>query len=283
VRREAMSKFEYEPVIRRITLGVVSLLMLAAGSCGGGGGGNLVTVDPFNSNPDPAGTTTAVLGRVLDPFNLCASGGSFAGAGICNGLAGPIFPTGSSAVLYSINEQGQLLQPPLGSGSVEPLSTFEILYSGRLLDPPGSIVQVTNGFETLHGFVITAAVDVSVWSEAIYQLLLSQGSDFTNYTAAEIRDLENILRVKVAISSQSQSLDAVIAQIIRDAEPLIGDLVQICYAPEGNQSDQPCRLQLPLPTPDELENLVQEIVNTGFLIVNSNVIRSNSVTLRVQR
>ncbi|NJK63356.1 MAG: hypothetical protein HC921_12330 [Synechococcaceae cyanobacterium SM2_3_1] len=278
-----MPKLEYERMIGRITLGVVSLMMLAAGSCGGGGGGNLVTVDPFNNNPEPAGTSTAILGRVLDPFNLCASGGSFAGAGICNGLAGPIFPTGSAAVLYSINEQGQLLQPPLGSGSVDPRSSFEIFFNGSLFDPPGAIVQVNNGFETLHGFVITAAVDVSVWSEAIYQLLLSQGSDFTNYTAAEIRDLENILRVKVEISSQSQSLDVVIAQIIRDAEPLIEDLVQICYAPEGNQSDQPCRLQLPLPSPDELENLVQEIVNTGFLIVSGDVIRSNTVTLRVQR
>ncbi|MFS8886825.1 hypothetical protein NW823_00465, partial [Synechococcus sp. R55.1] len=29
----------------------------------------------------------------------------------------------------------------------------------------------------------------------------------------------------------------------------VEDLIRVCYAPEGDQSDQPCRLRIPVPLP----------------------------------
>lgn len=271
---------------RRLTHSAVGLGLFMLSACGGGGG-SVVTVNPVIDSTQSQVTsanTAAILGQVLDPFTLCLQNGALSGASICQNLSGLAFPSGSTADLFQVNTRGQLIQPSLGTGVVDDASEFQIPFDGSLFQPPGGIVQVSNGFEQLHGFVFTAAVDVSVWSEAIYRILLREGNSFANYTGAEIRDLENILRVKVGFPSQALSVNDLIEQIIQTGDPIIRELVQVCYSPGGNQADQPCRLELPLPSPAELEEL--DIVNLGFLVIGGSVntvVKTNSVLLRIER
>ncbi len=268
----------------RLVHALTGLVLIFVGSCGGGGGSGLVTaVDPTADPGSAPAASASIQGRVLDPFSLCASASPLIEAGVCSVLSGPAFPPGSTATLYRLNERGSILQPPLGTATVDVESEFFIPFDGSLFNPPGTVVQVSNGFELLHGFVFSAAVDVSVWSEAVYQILLSENALFANYTASEIRDLENILRVKVAISSQAITLDEVVQQVISDGFPEIEELVEVCYAPEGNQTDQPCRLSLPLPSPEELDEFVSfTITNTAVLAVNGVRVESNTVRLTVE-
>jgi hypothetical protein len=159
------------------------------------------------------------------------------------------------------------------------------------LNPPGQIARVANtSRDRLHGFVFSAVVEVSVWSEALYQIVLQQQGNvpFTNLTGAELRDLENILRTQVPLSSSAQTLQQLIDQAISDAERLefdqlrlIEDLIEVCYAPEGNQTDQPCRRTIPIPVPDPPQRQLP-ITNTAYVVVGGSRIQSNTVTLTVR-
>ncbi|MFT0743057.1 hypothetical protein [Synechococcus sp. RC10A2] len=61
--------------------------------------------------------------------------------------------------------------------------------------------------------------------------------------------------VSVPLSRTARNLEEIIADIIQQADRLsfnelrfVEDLIRVCYAPEGNQSDQPCRLRIPILT-----------------------------------
>jgi hypothetical protein len=144
---------------------------------------------------------------------------------------------------------------------------FTIPFSGLITQPPGKLVSVQSNLvrqgqqvgqsTPLRGFVFSAAVDVSPWSEALYRILLRQRErvPFSNLAPSELRDLENILFVSVPLSRTARNLEEIIADIIQQADRLsfnelrfVEDLIRVCYAPEGNQSDQPCRLRIPIPT-----------------------------------
>ncbi|MGY2794770.1 hypothetical protein ACVWVQ_001840 [Thermostichus sp. MS-CIW-36] len=158
--------------------------------------------------------------------------------------------------------------PALSTTALEGNLRFTIPFSGSIIQPPGKLVSVQSNLlgqgrqsgqsTPLRGFVFSAAVDVSPWSEALYRILLRERDrvPFSNLAPPEVRDLENILFVSVPLSRTARDLEEIITDIIRQADQLsfnqlrfVEDLIRVCYAPEGNQSDQPCRLRIPVPLP----------------------------------
>ncbi len=242
-----------------------SLTVLLKG-CGSGSSGNPSAVGLPTRDP-AAGSAAAILGLVVDPFaQLCGPGST---AALCAG--GPIFSVGNSVQLVGLSSRGDILSPPLATTTLDSNLRFTIPFSGSIAQPPGKLVSVQSnpigqgrqaGQSTpLRGFVFSAAVDVSPWSEALYRILLRERErvPFSNLAPPELRDLENILFVSVPLSRTARNLEEIIADIIQQADRLsfnglrfVEDLIRVCYAPEGNQSDQPCRLRIAIPTPPPL-------------------------------
>jgi hypothetical protein len=204
------------------------------------------------------------LGLVVDPFaQLCPSGST---AALCSG--GPLFSRGNKVELFNLSSRGDILLPALSTTALEGNLRFTIPFSGSIIQPPGKLVSVQSNLlgqgrqsgqpTPLRGFIFSAAVDVSPWSEALYRILLRERDrvPFSNLAPPEVRDLENILFVSVPLSRTARDLEEIITDIIRQADQLsfnqlrfVEDLIRVCYAPEGNQSDQPCRLRIPVPLP----------------------------------
>lgn len=231
-----------------------------------GCGGTSISPSTVGSPPrDPgSGSTSAILGLVVDPFaQLCPPGST---AALCPG--GPLFSRGNKVELLNLSSRGDILFPALSTAALEGNLRFTIPFSGSIIQPPGKLVSVQSNLlgqgrqsgqpTPLRGFIFSAAVDVSPWSEALYRILLRERDrvPFSNLAPPEVRDLENILFVSVPLSRTARDLEEIITDIIRQADQLsfnqlrfVEDLIRVCYAPEGNQSDQPCRLRIPVPLP----------------------------------
>lgn len=231
-----------------------------------GCGGTSISPSTVGSPPrDPgSGSTSAILGLVVDPFaQLCPPGST---AALCPG--GPLFSRGNKVELLNLSSRGDILFPALSTAALEGNLRFTIPFSGSIIQPPGKLVSVQSNLlgqgrqsgqpKPLRGFIFSAAVDVSPWSEALYRILLRERDrvPFSNLAPPEVRDLENILFVSVPLSRTARDLEEIITDIIRQADQLsfnqlrfVEDLIRVCYAPEGNQSDQPCRLRIPVPLP----------------------------------
>lgn len=238
-------------------------------SCGGGGGSSLATVPlPITplppTPPDNGGSPSvvdeeAITGRVLDPFVLlgCLS---HSGAAFCD-VENLAFEMGSPTQLLNLNAQGDPFFPAQDTALLESQGRFGFVFEGSITDPVGQLVRVDSmGDRVLRGFVFSAAVEVSPWSEALYRIILRERDrgaiEWTNITAAELRDLENILFTQVPLSQTARTVEELVSAIIQTADQLrfdnlrfLEDLIRVCYAPEGNQSDEPCRLQIPVPRP----------------------------------
>ena len=261
-RLGTFSRF-WQPAALVLAAVVTGSLTVLLKSCGSGGSGNPAGVELPTRDP-AAGSAAAILGLVVDPFaQLCGPGST---AALCTG--GPVFSAGNSVQLVGLGSRGDILSPPLATATLDSNLRFTIPFSGSITQPPGKLVSVQSNFigqgrqagqsTPLRGFVFSAAVDVSPWSEALYRILLRERErvPFSNLAPPEVRDLENILFVSIPLSRTARNLEEVIADIIQQADRLsfnglrfVEDLIRVCYAPEGNQSDQPCRLRIPVPTP----------------------------------
>ncbi len=265
-RRLGISRGSWRPAALVLAAALTGSLAVLLKSCGGGGSGNPAGVGLPTRAP-AAGSAAAILGLVVDPFaQLCAPDPT---AALCAG--GPAFSAGNSVQLVGLSSRGDILSPPLATATLDSNLRFTIPFSGSIAQPPGKLVSVQSNLigqgrqagqsTPLRGFVFSAAVDVSPWSEALYRILLRERErvPFSNLAPPELRDLENILFVSVPLSRTARNLEEIIADIIQQADRLsfnglrfVEDLIRVCYAPEGNQSDQPCRLRIPVPTPPPL-------------------------------
>lgn len=240
----SLSRLRWQLVLTA-TVGCLAALLK---SCGGGGSGNFISIPPSLEDPN-LGSSSAISGRVIDPFEQLSVGRS-------------VFPTGSAVELLNLSPLGEILFPPLAVVPLDNNFRFTIPFSGSITDPVGQLVLVRSTQSTvLRGFVFSAAVDVTPWSEALYRIVLREQGQviFANLTAAELRDLENILFTSVPLSTTTDSLEEIITDIIQSADQLrfnqlsfVEDLIRNCYAPEGNQSDQACRAAIPVPLPPPL-------------------------------
>ncbi|MCF2970117.1 hypothetical protein L1047_02755 [Synechococcus sp. Nb3U1] len=187
---------------------------------------------------------------------------------------------------------------------------FSFSFPGSITAPTGQLVQVSAADgSVLRGFVFSAAVDVSPWSEALYRLILREQNQgiiaWVNLTSAELRDLENILFTQVALSTTARTVEELISDLINRADQLrfgnlrfVEDLIRVCYAPEGNQSDQLCRVEIPVPLPPPLpENSPRPplptpsaptperpglvLINRAFVTVNGVRQSSNAVSVTI--
>ncbi|MEN9221133.1 MAG: hypothetical protein Q6M04_01710 [Thermostichus sp. BF3_bins_97] len=293
--------------IRSLAVAAGLLAAVLIKSCGGGGS-SLMNISLPGNSPS-AGNEAALTGRVLDPFVLlgCLSN---PGAAFC-GISTVAFGSGSPVQILNLSSQGDPLFPARGLTSLAADGRFVFAFEGSITDPVGQLVSVqSGGGGVLRGFVFSAAVEVSPWSEALYQIILRERNrgtiGWTNLTAAELRDLENILLTQVPLSRTARTLDELIADLIQEADRLrfgqlrfVEDLIRFCYAPEGNQSDQPCRVQIPVPlpppismprppilptpTPESPDPGLAPLVltNRAFVTVNGVTQSSNAVSITV--
>ncbi|MGY2975566.1 hypothetical protein ACVWYZ_001493 [Thermostichus sp. MS-CIW-37] len=262
-RRLGIPRRFWQPAALVLAAVLTGSLTVFLKGCGGGTSSSPSTVGSPPRDPG-SGSTSAILGLVVDPFaQLCPSGST---AALCSG--GPLFSRGNKVELFNLSSRGDILLPALSTTALEDNLRFTIPFSGSIIQPPGKLVSVQSNLlgqgrqsgqpTPLRGFVFSAAVDVSPWSEALYRILLRERDrvSFSNLAPPEIRDLENILFVSVPLSRTARDLEEIITDIIRQADQLsfnqlrfVEDLIRVCYAPEGNQSDQPCRLRIPVPLP----------------------------------
>lgn len=231
------------------------------------GGSSSLTTTPLSAGGDrpTAGIPVAIVGRVLDPFVLLGCPGNSEVA-LCRSRS-VIFGPGSLVQLFNLSSRGDLLLPARDTTSLEAGGRFGFSFQGEITNPTGQLVQVTAGDGSiLRGFVFSAAVDVSPWSEALYRILLRERNQgrivWTNLTAAELRDLENILFTQVPLSGTARTFEELVSDLIDRADRLsfgnlrfVGDLIRVCYAPEGNQSDERCRVEIPIPLPSPIPDL----------------------------
>jgi hypothetical protein len=264
-RRLGIPRRFWQPAALVLAAVLTGSLTVFLKGCGGGTSSSPSTVGSPPRDPGSgSGSTSAILGLVVDPFaQLCPSGST---AALCSG--GPLFSRGNKVELFNLSSRGDILLPALSTTALEDNLRFTIPFSGSITQPPGKLVSVQSNLlgqgrqsgqpTPLRGFVFSAAVDVSPWSEALYRILLRERDrvSFSNLAPPEIRDLENILFVSVPLSRTARNLEEIITDIIRQADQLsfnqlrfVEDLIRVCYAPEGNQSDQPCRLRIPVPLP----------------------------------
>lgn len=262
-RRLGIPRRFWQPAALVLAAVLTGSLTVFLKGCGGGTSSSPSTVGSPPRDPG-SGSTSAILGLVVDPFaQLCPSGST---AALCSG--GPLFSRGNKVELFNLSSRGDILLPALSTTALEGNLRFTIPFSGSIIQPPGKLVSVQSNLlgqgrqsgqpTPLRGFVFSAAVDVSPWSEALYRILLRERDrvPFSNLAPPEVRDLENILFVSVPLSRTARDLEEIITDIIRQADQLsfnqlrfVEDLIRVCYAPEGNQSDQPCRLRIPVPLP----------------------------------
>ncbi len=265
-RRLGISRRFWRPAALGLAAALTGSLTVLLKGCGSSGPGNPSAVGLPTRDP-AAGSAAAILGLVVDPFaQLCGPGST---AALCAG--GPIFSVGNPVQLVGLSSRGDILSPTLATATLDSNLRFTIPFSGLIAQPPGKLVSVQSNLvgqgrqagqsTPLRGFVFSAAVDVSPWSEALYRILLRERErvPFSNLAPPELRDLENILFVSVPLSRTARNLEEIIADIIQQADRLsfnglrfVEDLIRVCYAPEGNQSDQPCRLRIAIPTPPPL-------------------------------
>lgn len=262
-RRLGIPRRFWQPAALVLAAVLTGSLTVFLKGCGGGTSSSPSTVGSPPRDPGSA-FASAILGLVVDPFaQLCPSGST---AALCSG--GPLFSRGNKVELFNLSSRGDILLPALSTTALEGNLRFTIPFSGSIIQPPGKLVSVQSNLlgqgrqsgqpTPLRGFVFSAAVDVSPWSEALYRILLRERDrvPFSNLAPPEVRDLENILFVSVPLSRTARDLEEIITDIIRQADQLsfnqlrfVEDLIRVCYAPEGNQSDQPCRLRIPVPLP----------------------------------
>jgi len=262
-RRLGIPRRFWQPAALVLAAVLTGSLTVFLKGCGGGTSSSPSTVGSPPRDPSSA-FASAILGLVVDPFaQLCPSGST---AALCSG--GPLFSRGNKVELFNLSSRGDILLPALSTTALEGNLRFTIPFSGSIIQPPGKLVSVQSNLlgqgrqsgqpTPLRGFVFSAAVDVSPWSEALYRILLRERDrvPFSNLAPPEVRDLENILFVSVPLSRTARDLEEIITDIIRQADQLsfnqlrfVEDLIRVCYAPEGNQSDQPCRLRIPVPLP----------------------------------
>lgn len=147
-----------------------------------GCGGTSSSPSTVGSPPrDPSSAfASAILGLVVDPFaQLCPSGST---AALCSG--GPLFSRGNKVELFNLSSRGDILLPALSTTALEGNLRFTIPFSGSIIQPPGKLVSVQSNLlgqgrqsgqpTPLRGFIFSAAVDVSPWSEALYRILLRE-------------------------------------------------------------------------------------------------------------
>jgi hypothetical protein len=262
-RRLGIPRRFWQPAALVLAAVLTGSLTVFLKGCGGGTSSSPSTVGSPPRDPG-SGFASAILGLVVDPFaQLCPSGST---AALCSG--GPLFSRGNKVELFNLSSRGDILLPALSTTALEGNLRFTIPFSGSITQPPGKLVSVQSNLlgqgrqsgqpTPLRGFIFSAAVDVSPWSEALYRILLRERDrvSFFNLAPPEIRDLENILFVSVPLSRTARNLEEIITDIIRQADQLsfnqlrfVEDLIRVCYAPEGDQSDQPCRLRIPVPLP----------------------------------
>ena len=262
-RRLGIPRRFWQPAALVLAAVLTGSLTVFLKGCGGGTSSSPSTVGSPPRDPS-SGFASAILGLVVDPFaQLCPPGST---AALCPG--GPLFSRGNKVELFNLSSRGDILFPALSTAALEGNLRFTIPFSGSIIQPPGKLVSVQSNLLgqgrqsgqsiPLRGFIFSAAVDVSPWSEALYRILLRERDrvSFFNLAPPEIRELENILFVSVPLSRTARNLEEIITDIIRQADQLsfnqlrfVEDLIRVCYAPEGNQSDQPCRLRIPVPLP----------------------------------
>lgn len=263
-RRLGIPRRFWQPAALVLAAVLTGSLTVFLKGCGGTSSSPSTVGSPPRDPGSGSGSTSAILGLVVDPFaQLCPSGST---AALCSG--GPLFSRGNKVELFNLSSRGDILLPALSTTALEGNLRFTIPFSGSITQPPRKLVSVQSNLlgqgrqsgqpTPLRGFVFSAAVDVSPWSEALYRILLRERDrvSFSNLAPPEIRDLENILFVSVPLSRTARDLEEIITDIIRQADQLsfnqlrfVEDLIRVCYALEGNQSDQPCRLRIPVPLP----------------------------------
>jgi hypothetical protein len=180
-RRLGIPRRFWQPAALVLAAVLTGSLTVFLKGCGGGTSSSPSTVGSPPRDPGSgSGSTSAILGLVVDPFaQLCPSGST---AALCSG--GPLFSRGNKVELFNLSSRGDILLPALSTTALEGNLRFTIPFSGSITQPPGKLVSVQSNLlgqgrqsgqpTPLRGFIFSAAVDVSPWSEALYRILLRE-------------------------------------------------------------------------------------------------------------